>query len=209
MNSLKQALIQLKEDWRNSLLLGCIATIFVLLVRFVPYLSAFFISLGLLFLQEISNQYSQTHKWPQQFSFLKQHLLSFVVTALILLPTSALLGSAMGLLQSPQDIFQTIPLSLGLLILALYFYLILNHALRLNMESGTSLAKAIDVVALASMKNFKEYFLVSFYLSLAILISGLLWGAGFIVTLPFVFFATNSIYRHIKKSGALDKKAEA
>ncbi|UXR65543.1 hypothetical protein EZJ49_04665 [Bdellovibrio bacteriovorus] len=206
MNSLKQALIQLKEDWRNSLLLGCIATIFVLLVRFVPYLSAFVISMGLLFLQEISNQYSQARKWPQQFNFIKQHLLSFVVTALILLPTSALLGSAMGLLQSPQDILQTIPLSLGLLILALYFYLILNHALRLNMENDTSLAKAIDIVALASIKNFKEYFLVSFYLSVAILISGLLWGFGFIVTLPFVFFATNHIYRHIKDKGALNRK---
>lgn len=205
MNSLKQALIQLKEDWLNSLLLGCIATIFVLLVRFVPYVSAFLISLGLLFLQEVSNQYSETRKWPQNFSFLKQHLLSFVVTALILLPTSALLGSAMGLLQSPQNFLQTVPLSLGLLILALYFYLILNHALRLSMESGTSLAKSIDVAALASVKKFKDYFLVSFYLGVAVLIAGLLWGLGFIITLPFVFFATNYIYAHIKSSGVLNK----
>ena len=74
------------------------------------------------------------------------------------------------------------------------------------MESGISLAKSIDMAALASVKKFKDYFLVSFYLSVAVLISGLLWGLGFIVALPFVFFATNNIYAYIKDSGALNKK---
>ncbi|AHZ85862.1 hypothetical protein AB1A81_01040 [Bdellovibrio bacteriovorus] len=206
MNSLKQALIQLKADWKNSLFLGCTATLFVLAVRFTPYVSALLISFGLLFLQEVTNRYLTFKAWPRDLTFLKENALTFLITSLILLPTSTLLGSAIGVLESPQDFLHTIPMSWGLLILAVYFYLVLAHALRMTIENGTALAKAVDIAALASLKNFREYFIIAFYMALAVLISGILWGAGFIVTLPVIFYAAHYSFLATKERGLLQEK---
>lgn len=207
MNSLKQALIQLKADWKNSLFLGCTATLFVLAVRFTPYISALLISFGLLFLQEITNRLLTQKAYPKTASFLKENLPAFIISSLILLPTSALLGSAIGVLESPQNLLQTIPMSWGLLILALHFYLVLSHSLRLNIENDIPLAKAVDIAALASLKNFREYFIIAFYAGLAVLISGYLWGAGFIVSLPVIFYATHFCYTTTKDRGLLQDKS--
>lgn len=185
-------------DWRNSLLLGVIASCYIFFVRFIPYISVYVVSVGLLIIQQITNNFLTNQKWPQNFSFLKNQLAPISITALVLIPTSTLLGSAIGLLESPQSIIHTAPLSFLLLIIAIYFYLILAHSIRLNLEENISLPKAIDIAALASLKNMRVYLIMSFYLGLLILIAGLLYGVGLIVALPLLFFGTHFSYVDLK-----------
>lgn len=191
---LKQALIQIRTDWKNALLLGCVATLLIMMVRFIPFGSAFLISLGLLFLQQATEFYLKNKVWPRRLEFMKGHWPALVACALILIPTSALLGAATGLLQSTQQLTTTLPLSLGMYWIAVYFYLIIAHSLRFRSRSGT-LPKAIDQVAMSSLRRFRSYFSVSFNLTVAIMISSFVSGAGYILTLPLLFFATAYSYQ--------------
>lgn len=194
MNSLKQALIQMKTDWQSALILGCVATLLVMAVRFIPFGSAFLLSLGLLFLQQVTEYRLKNKTWPRQMDFMNGRWLPVAVCALILIPTSALLGAATGLLQSPQEMISTLPLSLGLHWIAIYFYLIIAHSLKLR-DDGGDLAKAIDLIAMNSLKQFRTYFATSFYLALAIMASSLIWGAGYILALPLLFLASSFSYQ--------------
>lgn len=195
MNSLKQALIQMKTDWQSALLLGCVSTLLVMAVRFIPFGSAFLLSLGLLFLQQVTEYRLKNHSWPRHTDFMSGRWLPMVVCSLILIPTSALLGAATGLLQSPQEMISALPLSLGLHWIAIYFYLIVAHSLKLREEGGADLAKAIDLIAMSSLRQFRSYFATSFYLALAIMVSSLTWGAGYIVVLPLLFFTSSFSYQ--------------
>lgn len=100
----------------------------------------------------------------------------------------------------------TLPVVWGLLILCVYFYLVLSHSLRLRLTENVGIAKAIDIVGAASLKNFQAYFRLSFYLSLMIIVSGLTWGVGFIVTLPLVFFSSHFSYLDLKTAQAFTAK---
>ncbi|WP_374029530.1 hypothetical protein [Bdellovibrio bacteriovorus] len=197
MNSFKQALNHFKGTWKDSLIFGLCATLIVFLVRYIPYVSAFLISFCLLALQEIAQYKVEKNAWPREL-FHKKSLPSYLITSLILLPTSVLLGSAIGILQSPQALWMTAPLSLGLLMLAVYFYFVLSHSLRFHLETNESLGKAIDVVGLVSIKSFKNYFVLSFYFALLILLSSLIAGLGLIAVLPLLFYVGHFFYLEIK-----------
>lgn len=200
MNSFKQALNQLKSTWKNSFLLGATATVFVIAVHNLPLISAFTISIGVLAFQTVAQTIIEGKVKLQNFSFLRKDLFSYIIASLILLPTSILIGSAIGILQSPQDFFTTIPLSLGLLILGLYFYFLFSHSLRYHLQTKVSLAKSIDAIGLVSIKKIRLYLSLSVYFSVLIAISGMTKGAGLIVTLPLLFYANHFSYLEIQKN---------
>lgn len=205
MNSFKQALNHFKVHWRDSLLLGLVATAFIVCLRPLPYLSAFAISVFLLLFQFVSERLIEHKNW-RDFSSLKNGVASLIIVSVVLFPTNVLVGSALGLLQSPQGFLMTLPVVWGLLILCVYFYLVLSHSLRLRLTENVGIAKAIDIVGAASLKNFQAYFRLSFYLSLMIIVSGLTWGVGFIVTLPLVFFSSHFSYLDLKTAQAFTAK---
>lgn len=198
MNSFKQALILLKANPKESLLLGLVATCFVFLVRYVPYISALVISFGVLALQEFAQKWIETKTWSQDLHALKKGVLPYLIVSFVLLPTSVLLGSALGVMESPQGIFYNFLLSWGLMILAVYFYFVLSQALRFHLEGNDGLAKAIDRVGLASFRHFKNYFVLSFYFSFLILLSEMIKGVGLLVTLPLLFFTNHYLYLEMK-----------
>lgn len=199
MNSFKQALFQFKSTWKNSLLLGATSAAFVIVVHNLPYVSAFLISFGILLFQTIAQNLIEGKTKSRDLPFLGKGLVSYLVIGLILLPTSVLLGSAIGILQSPQDLITTIPLSLGLIILGLFFYFLFSHSLRYHLETKESLGKAIDVIGLTSLKNFRLYLSLNVYFSMLILISGITKGAGLIAILPLLFYANCFSYLEIQK----------
>lgn len=199
MNSFKQALIQLKNAWKNSLLLGAASTMFVIAVHNLPFISAFAISFGILAFQTAAQFLIEGKTKPHDIPFTRKNLFSYLIVSLILVPTSVLLGSAIGLLQSPQDFFTTAPLSLGLLILGLYFYFLFSHSLRYHLQTRENLSKAIDIIGWASIKNFRLYLSLSVYFSLLILISGMTKGVGLIVTLPLLFYTNYFSYLEIQR----------
>lgn len=202
MNSFKQALNQFKATWKQSLSLGVVATAFVFLVRDLPYVSAFLISFGFLVMQDIANHLIQEKQFPKNFNHLKASLPSYIITGFILLPTSVLFGSALGILQSPNSYLVTLSMSLGLLLLAVYFYFVLSQALRRHIETHESLAKAIDVIGLGSIRNLQLYLPLCFYFGLFILISGMTWGAGLLVTLPMMFYTNHFAYQELKSKSS-------
>ena len=153
-------------------------------------------SAGLLSLQQIADQKIRGEKGKTLLT--TKDLTPFLVTAVVLFPTGVLLGSSMGILESPQPLYSALPLSLGLFILSIYFYLVLSQALRLRLESKVNIAKAIDVVGLNSFKRFRLYISISFYLAILVMISGLTWGAGFIITLPVLFYVSYFLYFEVR-----------
>jgi hypothetical protein len=199
MKSFKQALIQLKSDLKNSLLLGAGGTVFIYSVRNIPYLSAFFLALGVLILQELACKLAAAHTWHRDLDFLKKNLVAYIGTSLVLLPTFVLAGSAMGILQSPQGLALTMPLALILFMLSVYFYFVLSHALRLHVNKKISLAKAIDILGISSLRRFRMYFVLSFYLGLLLMLSGMTWGAGFIISLPLLFYTDHYAYLELSR----------
>lgn len=199
MNSFKQALNHLKTHWQQSLVLGVIATLLLISVRYLPYVGAVFISFILLIGQRISERLIEGKDW-KDFNTLKKGLPAFIIVSVVLFPTSVLVGSSMGILQSSQHLFSAIPSALGLLIIAIYFYLVLSHSLRLRLDSEVGIAKAIDIAGLASLKNFKIYFALSFYLGLLVVISAFTWNIGLIVTLPLLFYSSHFSFLEAKVS---------
>ncbi|WP_295905631.1 hypothetical protein [uncultured Bdellovibrio sp.] len=202
MNSFKQALNHLKSHWQQSLALGAAASVLLLLTRYLPYIGAFFISLILLIFQHATEQWLAGKNW-KDISFLKKALPAFIIVSVILFPTSVLVGSSMGIIQSSQGFFVAVPTAWGLLMIAVYFYLVLSHSLRLRFEDNVGIAKAIDIAGMASLKNFKLYFILSFYLSLLLVLSGFAWNIGLLVILPLLFFSSHFSFIEMKKMGLL------
>ena len=126
--------------------------------------------------------------------------LELFVIALVMLPTSVLIGSSIGLLDNPEALLVAVPTSFGLLMLALYFYFVLSQSLRLHFDKKVSIAKAIDIVGLASIRNFKFYLALSFYAALLILIAGMIKGEGLIVALPFLFYINHFAYLEMNQN---------
>lgn len=206
MNPVKQALFAFKQNWKESLYLGVAATVFTFFAQIVPFVGAFLISLGLLIFQEIANVRLSSGAWKKDLSHLQNDWISFLITAVVLMPTGILLGSAFGVLESPQERLQSWPMALGLFILGVYFFLILSHGLILQRERHEGIAKSLDTAALASIKNFKTYLAVSFYVSLALVVGSLLKGIGFIVALPFLFYCDYFAFKYVKEKGVFEKK---
>lgn len=194
MNSFKQALNLLKVNWKNSLLFGFVAMLFVFLARATPGVGAIVISLVLLIFQEMARRLIIENKPLRQISFEAKELVSYLITAVALFPTGALFGSALGLLDSPQNFLMTAPLSLLLMIVASYFYFVLSQSLRWHLETQRGLAKSIDIWGMTSLKNFRTYLVVSFYAGLLVFLAGMTKGVGLIVALPLIFFANHYLY---------------
>lgn len=200
----KQALIQLRASPKESLLLGAASALLIAISRYIPYLNAFFLALGLLILQEAARTQITTKSWPKNFDFLKNEAVTYIVMSLILLPTIILAGSALGVLQSPQSLLTTLPLSFLLLFIASYFYIVLSHSLRYHIEKKVSLAQSIDIVGLSSVRNFKNYFLLSFYGGILLLVSEITWGVGFIISLPLIFYFNYFFYSELDRLGLIE-----
>lgn len=198
MNPVKQALIAFKTSWKESLYLGATATIFTFFSQSVPYAGALLIALGLLIFQEIVNVSLENHQWQMNLSHLKDHLSSLLITSFILMPTGILLGSAFGLLESPQSRWQSLPMSMGLFMLGIYFYLILSHGFRLQQLKHQNIAKSLDIAALSSLKHLKLYLTASFYISIALLTGSLLHGVGFVLSLPFLFYSDYFVFNSVQ-----------
>ncbi|MDG0814739.1 hypothetical protein [Bdellovibrio svalbardensis] len=205
MNPVKQALIAFKTNWKESLYLGAAATVFIFFSQVVPFIGAFLISLGLLIFQELTNIRLRTGQWKLDLSHFQNDWMSLIITAIILMPTGILLGSAFGLLQSPQEHWRTFPMSLGLFILGIYFFMILSHGFNLQQKLHGGIAKALDATALASIKNFKLYLVASFYTSVALMIGGLLKGVGFVLALPFLFYVGYFVFADMVNKDAFKK----
>ena len=208
MNPVKQALFAFKQNWKESLYLGVAATIFTFFAQVVPFIGAFLISLGLLIFQELANLRLSSEVWKKDLSHLQNDWISFIITAVILMPTGILLGSAFGVVESPQSRFESWPMALGLFILGVYFFLILSHGLILQQERHQGIARTLDVAALASIKNFKTYLAASFYIGIALVIGSLLKGVGFVIALPFLFYCDYFVFKVMKDKNAFDKKKE-
>lgn len=171
--------------------------------RYIPYLNAFFLALGLLILQEVARIQITARSWPKNWDFFKNEAVAYIVMSLILLPTIILAGSALGVLQSPQSLLTTLPLSFLLLLIASYFYIVLSHSLRYHIEKKVSLAQSIDIVGLSSVRNFKNYFLLSFYGGILLLVSEITWGVGFIISLPLIFYFNYFSYSELDQRGLI------
>lgn len=194
MNYFKQALIQMNRQIKNTLILGVSSTVLLFTARHIPYLNALCLGLGLLSLQSFANHLVVDHIWPKKFSFLYKNLVPYLSASLILLPSYILSGSAYGILQSPQSIATMLPMAAGLLMITVYFYLLISHSLRWCIEKQTSLAKSIDIVASASLRNYRKYFNMSFYIGILLTLSVWTWGVGFVFTLPFMFYCSHFLF---------------
>lgn len=207
MNPVKQALMLFKSNWKESLYLGAAATVYIFFSQFVPFVGALLISFGLLIFQELTNVRLKTGKWKMDLTHFQHDWISLIITAVILMPTGILLGSAFGLLQDPQDHWRSLPTSLALFILGIYFFMVLSHGFNVQQESQEGIAKALDTSALASVKNLKIYIVASFYLSVGLLIGGLLRGVGFVLVLPVLFYTTYYVFSEMKTRNAFTRKA--
>lgn len=194
MNYFKQALIQMRSQIKNTLILGTISTALLFSTHHIPYLNAFLLGLGLLILQNLSNLLMSDQAWPKNLSFLYKDLISYIGASLILFPSYVLGGSAFGILQNPQEVTTMLPLAAGLFMITVYFYLLISHSLRWHIEKKMSLAKSIDLVASASLRSYRKYFNISFYIGILLTLSTWTWGVGFIFTLPLLYYCSHFLF---------------
>ena len=195
-----------KTNWKESLLLGIAATCLTFFSQIVPTIGALLISVGLLIFQELANLRLQKGRWDRDLTHLKNDWVSWIVTAVILMPTGILMGSAFGLLHSPQELWRTIPMAFGLFILGVFFYFILTHGLNLQLERPEGIAKTLDKSALASIRNLRLYFPCVFYVSVLLMFSAFMRGFGLIVSLPFMFYVSFYLYAELKRRDAFQAK---
>ncbi len=198
MNSFKQAYIQFKINWKESLFIGCIASLLVMLAQFIPVLGPIFISLGLLVLQLLTNFWIRHSSWPKDLDFLKKSAVSLLVVGVLLAPTSILIGSAYGVLQSPQDLMTSVPTSLGLFIIGILFYFILVHALIQTERRSVNIIKALDQAALSNLRNIKSLALPCLIFAVLFSVNQWTYSLGLIVIFPLLFYV---VYFDAPKNG--------
>jgi hypothetical protein len=206
MQSLKQAFIMFRGNWKDSLLLGVLATMFTFFSQVVPTIGALLIAVGLLIFQELANLRLQKGRWDRDFTHLQKDWVSWLITAVILMPSGILMGSAFGVIHSPQPLIQALPAGFGLMAIGVFFYFILTHGLNLQLDSHQGIAKALDRSAIASIKNFGSYFPATLVISVLLVIATYMRGYGLILALPFMFFTCFYLYIEMKKKNAFDKK---
>lgn len=192
--------MQFKNTIKSSLILGVSAALFVIIINDLPLVNAFGISIGILALQTIAQKLIEQKLNTKELPFLGMGLASYIIISIILLPAGILLGSAIGILQSPQDLLTSIPLSMGLIIVVLYFFLLFSQSLRHHLETKTNLGKSIDIIGIVSIKKFSLYLSLSVYFSILIIISELTKGVGLVFTLPLLFYANHFAYLETKNS---------
>ncbi|WP_413586022.1 hypothetical protein [Bdellovibrio sp. HCB274] len=205
MHSVKQALIMFRQNWKDSLILGVLATLFTFFSQVVPVIGALLIAVGLLIFQELANLRLQKGRWERDFTHLQKEWVAWLITAVILMPTGILMGSAFGIIHSPQPLVQSLPAGFGLMSLGVFFYFILSHGLNLQLETHQGIAKALDRAALSSVKNLGSYLVATLTVALALVIATYLRGYGLILALPLMFFTCFYLYIELKNKKAFDK----
>lgn len=187
----KQALIQYKEHWKIAVILGFLSMICVLAAPFVPLAGSFVLSFLLLTLQAVTWFWIDHNKWPQKNDLLPRMIIPLLVCSIVMTPTSILIGSASGLLSSPQGFMTSWPLALGIIFLGLYFYFLIARALLITLSTSLGIAQALDQAALESIKNFRKMSSLVLIFSALVLLSEVTFGMLWIITLPLLFFATS------------------
>ncbi|QDK43843.1 hypothetical protein DOM22_01030 [Bdellovibrio sp. ZAP7] len=206
MHSVKQALIMFRQNWKDSLILGVLATLFTFFSQIVPTIGALLIAVGLLIFQELANLRLQKGRWERDFTHLQKDWVSWLITAVILMPTGILMGSAFGVIHSPQPLIQSLPAGFGLMAMGVFFYFILSHGLNLQLETHMGIAKAMDRTVIAAIKNLGPFLAATVAISVALVIATYLRGLGLILALPFMFFTCFYLYIEMKNKNAFEKK---
>ncbi len=67
------------------------------------------------------------------------------------------------------------------------------------LKCAESLAKTIDVVGLSSIRYYKIYLVLSVYVGLLVLASGITKGVGLLVTLPLLFYTNHFAYLEVRE----------
>lgn len=188
MHLFKQALIQYKTHWQESLLIGLFSFMCVLAAPTLPLVGSFFLSLVLLSFQLVIWFRLENKRWPIKSDLFPQAITPLLICSLVMTPTSILIGSAHGLLASPQGILTSWPLSVGLLFIGIYFYFLIAHALLLTRATSLGIAKALDRAALDTMRNFRLFAPLCLIFAVLFLLSQLTVGAGWIFALPLLYY---------------------
>ena len=194
MHLFKQAMIQYKTHWQESLLIGLFSLLCVLAAPAIPLVGSFFLSLVILSFQLVIWFRLENNRWPVKSDLFPRSLIPLLVCALVMTPTSILIGSAHGMLQSPQNVLTSWPLSLGLLFVGIYFYFLIAHALLLTRASDLGIAKALDRAALDTMRNFRVFAPLCLIFAVLFLISQQTAGLGWIAALPLLYYACSSSF---------------
>ena len=188
MHLFKQALIQYKKHWQESLLIGLFSFMCILAAPTIPLIGSFFLSLVLLSFQLVIWFRLENNRWPIKNDLFPQVIIPLLVCSLVMTPTSILIGSAHGLLASPQGLLTSWSLSIGLLFVGIYFYFLIAHALLLTRAVNLGIAKALDRAALDSMRNFRLLAPLCLIFAVLFLISQQTLGAGWVLALPLLYF---------------------
>lgn len=188
MHLFKQALIQYKTHWQESLLIGIFSFMCVLAAPSIPLVGSFFLSLVLLSFQLVIWFRLENKRWPIKSDLFPQVIIPLLICSLVMTPTSILIGSAHGLLASPQDLLTSWPLSIGLLFVGIYFYFLIAHALLLTRAANLGIAKALDRAALDTMRNFRLFAPLCLIFAVLFLLSQATFGVGWIIALPLLYF---------------------
>lgn len=195
-----------RQNWKDSLLLGVLATSFTFFSQIVPTIGALLIAVGLLIFQELANLRLQKGRWERDFTHVQKEWVSWLVIAVILMPTGILMGSAFAVAHSPQPLWQSLPAATGLMALGVIFYFILTHGLNLQLESHEGIAKTLDKTALAAVRNLSSYLPATAIISVLLVVATYLNGYGLILVLPFMFYTCFYLYIEMKNKKAFDKK---
>ena len=194
MQELKQALNLAKNKWQVSIAIGIAATLFIFLVRFIPIISAYLMSVGLLITQAQIDEWLEGKSF-KDFSTLRKKIFSIMLTALVLMPTVILLGSSGGLLQRTDHLLPSLTPAYFLAFICLFFYVAVARSLWIERKENISIARALDRSFNESFRGMRKKLPLLLTLALAIVVAELLWGLGLIVVLPVCFYAVNFSYR--------------
>jgi hypothetical protein len=194
MQELKQALNLAKNKWQISIAIGIAATFFIFLVRFIPTISAYFMSVGLLVAQTQIDEWLDGKSF-KDISILRKKIISILLSALVLMPTVILMGSSGGLLQRTDTLLQSLAPAYFLAFICLFFYVAVARSLWIERKENLSIARSLDKSFNESFRGIRKKLPLLLSLTLGIVVAELLWGVGLIVILPICFYAVNFSYR--------------
>ncbi len=191
MKSIAQAWNTLLQRKLTFFCLGAFGFI-LLLTSFSLPLSAFFLALSLTVLQQTT--------WAlyrridiKCFLFQIKMSWSWIMTLVILLiPASILMGSAVGILQSPYIFMIAGSLATLLITLALFFTFVFSQILFISSDRQ-NLGRLIDILFLSALKNWIEILGFCLLSALLVVLSIKAWGLGLIVAIPLLSLS-NIIY---------------
>jgi hypothetical protein len=209
MNPIKQALIFLIQIWKKNLIVGVITSTLIFVSGYLGSYSILFVAPLLLFIQQSYNRVLESQDSLVKIAFIKRNLISIIIVGLAFSPTGILLGSAFGLLESPEDRFSNVLRAEWLLLVCCLIYLVVNHGLTLHFHGKTGLARSLDIAIQSGFKKIVSYVISSFYMSISLLIAGFFYGYGMMVSLPFVFLVCYFHYIEMSKTKAFHVKEKA